>query len=125
MKVVLDTSALIDALTGQRSGAGRLRELVAAGDSLRLPAIVLFEWLRGPRTPEELADQGELLPSESVQVFGEREAEIAARIYRTLGRGRGRESDIMIAATALVNEAAVWTLNREDFEDIPGLKLID
>jgi predicted nucleic acid-binding protein len=124
MKIVVDTSALIAAFTGERLAAHSLRELVAAGHELRLPAVALFEWLRGPRTEEELADQAALFPPESILDFGSGEANKAANVYRTIRRGRGRESNIMIAATALAVGAAVWTLNREDFEDIPGLELI-
>jgi len=31
--------------------------------------------------------------------------------------------DLAIAACALTHEAALWTLNPEDFRDIPGLRL--
>jgi predicted nucleic acid-binding protein len=32
--------------------------------------------------------------------------------------------DIAIAACALVHGGALWTLNRDDFRDIPDLKLV-
>ena len=61
--------------------------------------IVLYEWLRGPRTVAELRVQEELFP-------------------------RGRDLDLAVAACALVHEAALWTLNPKDFIDVPGLKLV-
>jgi len=44
-------------------------------------------------------------------------------LYARLLRPRGRDLDFKIAACALVDEAALWTLNRNDFSEVPGLKL--
>jgi predicted nucleic acid-binding protein len=86
-----------------------------------LTTLVLYEWLRGPRAPAELAAQQALFPRELMPVFGVEEAERAAQIYRSLSRPRGRETDIAIAACAIVLDATLWTLNTRDFGDIPGL----
>ena len=40
-----------------------------------------------------------------------------------VSRARSREMDLAIAACAITQDAALWTLNEEDFRDIPGLKL--
>jgi tRNA(fMet)-specific endonuclease VapC len=122
--ILIDTSALIDALTGPRRSSSRLRELIHDGERIWLPAIALFEWRRGPRSPEELEDQETLFPSENAIPFGPREAFLAADLYRKLKRPRGREIDIAIAACALAHDLDLWTLNNADFEDIPDLKLI-
>jgi predicted nucleic acid-binding protein len=100
-----------------------LKGLYEQGEILLLPTVVLYEWLRGPRLREELADQEALLPSESAVPFSAREAEIAAKIYRQISRPRGREIDLAIAACAIAREVPLWTLNRKDFADIPGLTL--
>jgi predicted nucleic acid-binding protein len=47
----------------------------------------------------------------------------ATSLYRELKRPRGREVDIVIAATAIARDAALWTLNPEDFRDIKTLTL--
>ena len=120
----LDTSALIAALTGPRQAAPALRELLRDGERLALSTVVLYEWWRGGRRPEELADQETFLPTTSAVSFGVREAEIAAGIYRRVKRPRQREVDIAIAACAIANGAALWTLNPRDFSDIPGLELV-
>lgn len=124
MIIHLDTSALVDALTGPRRSLDTLIDLTDRGHRLGLSTIVLYEWLRGPRTRAELAVQEELFPSELVAVFGPSEAAIAARLYRQVTRARGREIDLAVAASALSNGAAIWTLNPTDFRDIPGVRLV-
>jgi predicted nucleic acid-binding protein len=86
---------------------------------------VLYEWLRGPRSPAEIADQEALFPAEYAIPFGPREASVSAKLYRSLRRPRGREVDLAIAACAISHQAALWTLNSADFEDIQGLQLYD
>jgi predicted nucleic acid-binding protein len=120
--IVLDTSALIDGLTGPRRSARMLREAFERGERLLLPTLVLFEWLRGPRRPEELAAQEALFPRESAIAFAAPEAALAASIYSRIRKARGREIDLAIAACALVRNARLWTLNLEDFVDIPDLQ---
>jgi predicted nucleic acid-binding protein len=124
MIVHVDTSALVDALTGPRRSLDQLIDLTDQGHRLMLSTIVLYEWLRGPRTRAELAAQEDLFPAEAAAVFGAAEAAVAAGLYKQLARARGREIDLAVAACALTNNGAVWTLNRNDFRDIPGLRLI-
>ena len=66
---------------------------------------------------------GLLLPREAAVPFGPEEAAWAARLYSEIARARGREIDLAIAAGALVHHARLWTLNVEDFKDIPGLEM--
>lgn len=119
----LDTSVLIDALSGPRRSLPSLRQLISDGIRPRVSSLVLYEWRRGPRLEMELAIEASLLGPESVVDFGEAEARIAALLYRELKRARGRELDLAIAACALVEGAQLWTLNAADFKDIPGLAL--
>lgn len=101
-----------------------MTDLIASNERLIVPTIVLYEWLRGPRIQEELDLCAQLFPQEQAAVFGDSEARVAARLYRTVRRARGREMDLAIAATALIRDAALWTLNFDDFRDIPGLILV-
>jgi predicted nucleic acid-binding protein len=89
-----------------------------------LTSITLYEWLRGPRTEEELAAQESLFPAASAVAFGAEDARLAARLYRSVRRPRDREADIAIAACAIRHDAELWTLNVADFKDIPGLRLL-
>ena len=121
--IVLDTSILIDALTGPKRSAPLLRKTIERGERLLVPSLVLYEWLRGPRTRHELEAQEALFPSQSAVPFGTTEATTAARIYGSLQRPRGREIDIAIAAVAICRDSHLWTLNARDFEDLPELRL--
>ena len=121
--ILLDTSVLIDALTGPRRSGPALRRAIERGDRLLLTSLVLYEWLRGPRQKEELAAQEALLPSAAALPFGPPEAARAAQLYVRSSRRRGREIDLAIAACALTVDARLWTLNPRDFRDVEGLEL--
>jgi tRNA(fMet)-specific endonuclease VapC len=121
--ILLDTSVLIDSLSYRGPTEASLREAIASGLRIRMPSLVLFEWLRGPRRADELEAQETLFPIAEVVPFGADEAARAARLFGQVPRARGRDIDIAIAATALEREATIWTLNERDFADIPGLAL--
>jgi predicted nucleic acid-binding protein len=120
----LDTSSLIDALSGPGASAAKLREFIARGERLAISAIVLYEWRRGPRLPQQLQAQEALFPSEAAVPFGTREAMIAASVFSRLRRARGRPVDVAIAACAVAHGAMLWTLNPADFRDVPELELV-
>jgi len=122
--IVVDTSALIDSLCGTQRSLHQLTTLIDDGERLALPSIVLYEWLRGPRFPQELQFQEELFPRDQVVAFEAPDAAVAADLYRRLRRPRGRELDLAIAAMALTRDATLWTFNADDFSDIPGLRLL-
>lgn len=119
--ILLDTSALVDCLAGARRSGPALRRANERGERVQLPALVLYEWLRGTRLPEELAYQEALFPRQAALAFGAAEAARAAQLYRELPGARGREMDIAIAACALEWDARLWTLNVDDFGGIPDL----
>lgn len=121
--ILLDTSVLIEAMGIDGPTRDTLRATIAAGRRVGLPALVLYEWLRGPRTQPELDAQEALFPSDEGVPFGPHEASVAADLYRAVPRPRGRELDLAIAATAISWSASLWTLNRKDFVNVPGLDL--
>jgi predicted nucleic acid-binding protein len=97
--------------------------MVERGERLQISTLVLYEWLRGPRTDEETSAQQALFPATAAVAFGSVEAALAAELYRSLRRPRARSTDLAVAACALVHDASLWTLNPEDFSDVPGLTL--
>ena len=120
----LDTSVLIDALTGPRRSAPQLRDWIDRRERILVSTLVLCEWLRGPRRPEEIEAQEALFPRAAALAFGPDEAALAADLYRAVRRPRGREIDLAVAACTLTHGAALWTLNPEDFRDIPSVRLV-
>ena len=120
----VDTSVLIDALAGPRRSAAALRRVIEEGERILVSTLVLYAWLRGPRRKEELAAQEALFPRASAVAFGVEEAVLAADLYRTVPRPRGRMVDLAVAACALTHGARLWTLNPEDFHDVPNLALV-
>lgn len=124
MAIHLDTSVLVSALGEAGEVLDRVEAYVRQGERLTCSTLVLYEWARGPRTPRQLAWQKRLLAGTPVAPFGEEEALVAADLYRRLSRPRRREIDLAIAACALAHRARLWTLNPDDFVDIPGLELV-
>ena len=121
--ILLDTSVLVDGLTGPRRSAAALRGAIERGERIQVPALVLYEWLRGPRRVEELAAQEALFPRREAVAFGPKEAALAADLYRAVRSPRRRAIDLAIAACALCLDSTLWTLNVEDFADVPGLRV--
>lgn len=122
--IILDTSVLIEGLGAGGSMRDELRSAIGRGERLAVPTLVLYEWLRGSRIPEELEAQEAILPRGQALDFGPDEAAIAARLYREVPRARGREIDLAIAANAIAWRSPLWTLNTTDFRDVPELKLV-
>ena len=121
--ILLDTSVVIDIFTREKRCAPALHAAFERGERVAIPALVLYEWLRGPRSLQELLDQERLFPREQVLPFEPGEAALAAEIYKKVPAARRREFDLAIAASAIGRGAELWTLNPADFRDIPGLRV--
>jgi predicted nucleic acid-binding protein len=123
MLIHVDTSVLVDAFTGARRSIAPLESATIKGEVVTFCSIVLYEWLRGPRTEDEVETVRAFFESDRLATFGKREAETAAALYRQVKRARQRQADLAIAACAIEEGAALWTLNAGDFDDVPGLTL--
>ncbi len=123
MLIHLDTSVLVDAFTGPRRSLTSLESATMNGEVVTFSSIVLYEWLRGPRTEAEVETVRVFFQTDRLATFGERDAQSAATLYRQVKRARQRQADLAIAACAIEQGAALWTLNAADFDDIPDLTL--
>lgn len=65
-----------------------------------------------------------LLVDREILDFDARAADAYRKIVAAIGYSRPRIIDRMIAATALAHGLSVITINRTDFQNIPGLDLI-
>lgn len=119
----LDTCFLIRALVPGTDADRRLRAWLTGGHQLRMDAIAWTEFLCGPLSPEELR-LAEQVVTERIS-YSESDAQRAAELFNATGRRRGTLADSMIAAAAVGRDAALATLNRDDFQFFEpcGLKL--
>lgn len=120
----LDTNYLIGLLIKGSPQALEVDAWLAAGEPLAASAIVWTEFLNGPVTGFQVTSvamilQGRIIP------FGQAEAALAADLFNKTGRRRGSRFDCLIAATAILAQAEMATVNQTDFKPfLPhGLKL--
>lgn len=116
MRLLLDTSVLIDALRGRGAGE-RLRGLRTSGASTPwICAINVEELYRGVREAEEAALR-RFLGGFRLAPLGREEAELAGRWRRDLARGGVTlgQADCMIAAAAVGIGARLATGNPKHF----------
>ena len=120
----LDTNHLIGLLVKGSSQAIEVDGWLAAGELLAASAIAWTEFLNGPVTPAEISRANAVLQSRIVP-FGQPEAALSAELFNKTGRQRGSRFDCLIAATAIMAQAEVATVNQSDFKRfVPhGLKL--
>lgn len=85
-------------------------------------------WLYRSRTPRRFAAMfADFLADATAIPIDMEIADVAGQIGARL-RDKGRAldfGDLLIAATALVNDHTVATHNTRDFNDIPGLRICD
>lgn len=124
---VLDTNILICFF----KGAGRVPErlMQVAPKEIGIPAVVLYELEYGiarSTHPKKRQQQlGELCSLVQVLPFGSLEAKLAAAVRVKLER-RGTPigpHDLLVAATALSNNAVLVTNNTKEFSRISKLQL--
>ena len=126
---VLDTNTLIYFFKGQGRVAGRMFSEAPA--SIGIPAIVLFELETGiakstspqkrSRQLKSLLDATILLPFSVAEAKAS--AEIRARL-ETKGKRIG-SLDVLIAGTALANQAVLVSHNLAEFSRVDGLIVED
>jgi len=120
----LDTNYLIGLLVRGSAPAADVDKRLAAGESMATSAVAWSEFLNGPVTSVEISRVEAVIQSRIVP-FGIPEAVLAADLFNKTGRRRGSRFDCLIAATAILANAQIATVNQSDFKAflLHGLKL--
>lgn len=124
MRLVLDTSVMIDHLRGRpRAATELIPAAIARGDELWSPEIVRAEVLAGMRTGEEAAMR-DLLRLISWHEVDESVSEAAGALGRRYLRSHpGIDvADLIVAALVQQLEAELKTTNLKHFPMFKGLK---
>ncbi len=123
MRLLLDTTVLIDALRNRNNRRALLAECVRSGHTLATTGINIAEVYSGMRPKEEAATSAFLDQLDCYDVTAE-----AGRLggkFKSEWAGRGRTIsivDALIAAAAVVHSCSLLTDNQKDFP-MPELRL--
>jgi predicted nucleic acid-binding protein len=116
MRLLLDTSVLIDALRHRRRRRELLADLVRGGHALTTSALNVAEVFAGMRSGEEIETEVFLEALECYDLT-RGAAQLAGKLKRYWA-GKGRTltlADTFVAATALENGCVLMTDNGKDF----------
>ena len=123
MRFHVDTDFLIYALAVNGPERDRLTGLADSEAVIEISAVAWYEFVRGPRTAEQLAVARSFFSEEGVIPFSEELADLAGDVFRRRGSPRRHAADIAIGVTAASAGATLLTRNVGDFSGIPKLSL--
>ena len=123
--MVVDTSIFIDFLRAKDKTKTALFQIPDA-TQISISSVTLYELLMGAYSPDKVNDIKLLTEDLPVLPFNEDVAHKAADIYHQLRQVNKMIEfrDIFIAATALVYNLPVKTLNKKHFARISGLSVV-
>ncbi len=126
--VVLDTNIIIDHLRQPKKKETQLTKIAKQKpkEGLAISMISVQELYEGRSTRDKEKEQYLLATIVPLQIllYTYEVAQLAGKIARDLNRSI-ELADAAIAATAIVNGAQLFTLNKKDFRGIEGLELFD
>ncbi|RZF59786.1 type II toxin-antitoxin system VapC family toxin [Sphingobacterium corticibacterium] len=123
--MVADTGIFIEHLRAKDKLSTTLYK-IADGTEIYLSSVTLYELHMGAITPEKVKDVEIITESFVTLPFTDQIAQKAAEIYHVL-RKRNQMiefRDIFIAATCLVHDLSIVTLNKKHFKRIDNLKVL-
>lgn len=125
MRVVIDTSIIIDYIRGGSKWENFIKN-ISEDSEFYLPTIVIYELFSGESTRQALHKKviTNFLRHFRRIELNEEIAIVAGELYRDVSKILG-VGDYIIAASALAINAEVLTINRKHFQQIPNLKLYD
>ena len=123
--MVADTGIFIEHLRAKDKRSTTLYQ-IADDTEIYLSAITLYELHMGATTPEKQRDIAVITENFTILPFTDEVARQAAAIYHKLRlRNQMIEfRDIFIAATCLVHDLPIVTLNKKHFQRIDSLKML-
>ena len=110
----LDANYLVLATVAGSAEARRIRAWLASGEQLGTSSIAWMEFVTGPVNARVVAAVSQVI-QERIDPVGRDEAELAAHLFNLVGRNRALRYDCLIAASAIVRNAALATSNANDF----------
>ena len=120
--VIIDTDILIEALRGSDSVIAEINKVQL--DNIRISSITVMELYQGARDKEDLQNIEKMLSGFTVIPVDEQVSTLATRIVYGYGLSHGAKlADALIAATAILAEAFLYTRNTKDFHYLPDLQL--
>lgn len=123
--MVIDTGIFIEHLRARDKQATSLYKISDNSD-LFISSVSLYELYMGATTKEKEKDVQSITEDLSVLPFTDTVAQKAAQIYHQLRLNNQMIEfrDIFIAATCIVNELPIVTLNKKHFKRVDGLKIL-
>jgi len=125
MRYHLDTDFLIYALSNAGPERKQLLALAESDAEIQISSIAWYEFVRGPRTPDQISIARSFFFEDGIIPFSEALASLSGEIFRQLGSPRRKSADIPIGVTAAAMDAVLLTRNSNDFAGIPDLKVED
>lgn len=132
MKIIVDTNILIDFSRKRKKKEEKLfwPQLVSfakkEGHQLIIPSICLFEFFAGKEmeASENVKKADNLLSDMIILDINEEISRKAGELFRKYEFEIG-VVDYLLAATALVLDGSLVTLNKKHFQNIKGLKFLE
>lgn len=124
MTVQLDTNSLIELATLVSDFGDSIEQWLSDGNHISASTIAWSEFCNGPLT-NSAREAAVISLNGKILDFDREMAERASFLFNSTGRRRGSHADCMIAATAIISDSPLSTLNLKDFERfVPyGLRL--
>ena len=126
-QVVIDSTVLISHLRARSRSETLFERTVKRYEKCFISAITAWEIEYGAIRAGRISDLENILPLSEVLPFGLLEAQKAAAVYASLvSRNQVIEMrDAFIAGTCLAHNLPLITKNREHFQRVEGLKLVE
>ncbi len=119
-RILIDTNILILAIRGKENYRKEIEDAITYQNGV-ISVVTYAEIIKGLRKDERQTTL-KLLHNLNLQHIDQT---ISKKFYQ-LVRGLPQRifiADRLIAATALMNKYEIFTTNKKDFEDVPGIKL--